>query len=83
MTLTSPNWKEDWTYPPKNEQEAKCWLLYLTIWSEAQLTAPGYYVHRWLKMGYCNYNHDDPGAKFAEEAIQRYCYPPSTRRHQS
>lgn len=82
MTLTS-GWKEDWTLPPKNEEELQQWIYYLCIWSEAQLTAPGYYVHRWLKMGYFKYVPDDEEWGFARLAIEKYCYPPPTRRHQS
>lgn len=83
MTLTS-GWKEDWTFPPSSEEELQLWIYYLCIWSEAQLTAPGYYVHRWLKMGYfkCPPEKEEE-FKWARWAIEKYCYPPTTRRHQS
>lgn len=42
-------WRQDWNEFPTSSEEFTMWKIYLTIWKDAQLTPPGYFVNRWLK----------------------------------
>ncbi len=73
------DWILDWTDPPTSTQQLDCWILYIAIWEEAQLTPAGFYINRWLKnLGWPGGANDPTG--FYQLALDRFLYPAPNRR---
>ncbi len=71
-------WTEDWTSPPINCDQLELWRFYCVYFNDCNLTAPGFFVRRWLQMyGLPRMCATD---RFYQRALDIYMLPGADRR---